>query len=126
MMDRREEQHLATVRRTLDGYGRLPVDLWLQDYAADLVYEEPGRASPVGRATLREALARQFAAHPELVFITHSLLAAGDRVVAEGAVQYLEAGRTIARHQVLIYDLEGGLVRRLRVYTQAPDGTGER
>jgi ketosteroid isomerase-like protein len=120
MMTQEEEQNLAVVRRTLAGYGRMPVDLWLQDYAADLVYEEPGRAPAVSRGTLREALAHQFAAHPEMVFVTHGLLAAGDQVVVEGAVQYLEAGRTVLRHQVLIYLVENGVVRRLRVYTQAP------
>jgi ketosteroid isomerase-like protein len=121
-MTAEETQNLAVVQRTLTGYGRMPIDLWLQDFAADLIYEEPGRAgSAMGRATLREALARQFAAHPEMVFLTQSLLATGDQVVVEGMVQYLDAGNTLVRHQVLIYNLHGGKIRRLRVYTQAHD-----
>jgi ketosteroid isomerase-like protein len=114
-----EERNSAIIRRTLANYGRLPVDLWLQDYALDLVYEEPGNTGGgQDRATLREALARQFMAHPEITFVVREMLAAGGRVVVEGEVYWQEASGRRVLHQALIYVLQDGKVQRMRVYTQ--------
>ena len=66
----------------------------------------------------RAALAQLFAAHPGSTFLLHSIVAVGDRVIAEGEVRWQEQGRTRIVHQALFYTLSGGLVRALRVYAQ--------
>lgn len=118
-MTAEEHQNIAIVRRTLAAYGTAPLDVWLADYALDLIYEEPGFSGQIlDRWALRSALARQFAAHPGISFLLHSIVAVGDRVIAEGEVRWQEPGRTRVVHQALFYTLAGGLIRALRVYAQ--------
>lgn len=119
-MSDEEERNTATVRRTLAGYGRLPVDLWLQDYAQDLIYEEPGTSGQVrDRIALHDALARQFAAHPEIAFVLRGMLVSGARVVAEGEIHWQEGAQARVLYQTLWYELHAGRIQRMRVYTQA-------
>jgi ketosteroid isomerase-like protein len=113
-----EIQNSAIVRRVLAGYGRVPLHIWLQDFAPDMIYEEPGfsgQAQSVG--TLGQALARQFAAHPEIAFVMHGLTASGDMVIVEGTLQLYEGGTLRTYHQALFYTLHDQKIRRLRVYT---------
>jgi hypothetical protein len=118
-MTTEEQQNAAIVRRTLDTYGAVPLDRWLADYAIDLIYEEPGFSGQVlDRSALGAALARQFAAHPGIGFLTHDIIAAGNRVIAEGEVRWQEPGRTRIVHQALFYTLSVKLIRSLRVYAQ--------
>ena len=115
-----ESQNAAIVRRVLAAYGRIPLHTWLQDFSPDMIYEEPGfpgRVRDVG--TLGQALARQFATHPEIGFVIHSLTASGDTVIVEGILQLYEGGTLRTYHQALFYTLQNQKIRRLRVYTHA-------
>jgi ketosteroid isomerase-like protein len=115
-----ESQNAGIVRRVLAAYGRIPLQTWLQDFSPDMIYEEPGfsgRVQDIG--TLGQALARQFAAHPEIGFVIHSLTASGDTVIVEGILQLYEGGTLRTYHQALFYLLHDQKIRRLRVYTQA-------
>jgi ketosteroid isomerase-like protein len=115
-----EIQNTTVVRRILAGYGHVPLQTWLQDFAPDMVYEEPGfsgQAQDLG--TLGQAMSRQFTLHPEINFIIHGLTASGDTVIVEGMLQIYEGARLRTYHQALFYILQDQKIRRLRVYTHA-------
>ena len=100
------------------------------DYAIDLIYEEPGFSGQVlDRSALGAALARQFAAHPGIGFLTHDIIAAGNRVIAEGEVRWQEPGRTRIVHQALFYTLalkNAQVPVELHVYPTGGHGYGLR
>ena len=124
-MSPEEEQNLIVVRRTLATYGRVPVDLWLSDYARDFIYEEPGFSGHVrDRDGMRAALVELFAAHPEIALISRTLLASGDRIVVEAEAHYQHGARVQVYFQALVYTLRGQKVQGLRVYTQAGSQSG--
>jgi ketosteroid isomerase-like protein len=118
-MTETESMNLAVVRRTLAGYGRDPLGVWLRDYAPDFTYEAPGFSGQVvGRDAMAASLANLVASHPDLTFVTRSILVSGMNVGVEGEVRYFENGRVRTFQQALFYTVLDNKIRSLRVYTQ--------
>jgi ketosteroid isomerase-like protein len=114
-----ESANLAVVRRTLAGYGREPLAAWLRDYAPDFTYEEPGFSGRVlGRDGTNVSLSQLFANHPDVTFVTRSIMVSGMTVAIEGEVRYSDTGRIRTFQQALFYTVLDDKIRSLRVYTQ--------
>jgi ketosteroid isomerase-like protein len=118
-MTETESRNLAIVRRTLAGYARVPVDEWLRDYAVDFTYEEPGFSGQIiGRDDMAAAFSRLVAAHPDVTFLTRSIVVSGFTVVVEGEVRYYESAGARTLRQALFYTVVDDRIRSLRVYAQ--------
>jgi hypothetical protein len=59
-----------------------------------------------------------FANHPDVTFVTRSIVLSGMTVAVEGEVRYSEAGRIRTFQQALFYTVLDEKIRTLRVYTQ--------
>jgi uncharacterized protein len=95
-------------------------------FAEDAVWSVPGRGTMAGMYEGREAIFRFLAKLPKETDGTYGselidVLASESRAAALYRARGTRHGRTLELDQVLLFDIEGGLVRRVLALPSDPD-----
>jgi uncharacterized protein len=116
----------AIVRRIFDAFARKEGLALRGLFAEDAVWSVPGRGTMAGMYEGREAIFRFLAKLPKETDGTYGselidVLASESRAAALYRARGTRHGRTLELDQVLLFDIEGGLVRRVLALPSDPD-----
>ena len=116
----------AIVRQIFDAFARKEGLALRGVFAEDAVWSVPGRGIMAGLYQGREAIFRFLAKLPKETDGTYGselidVLASDDRAAALYRARGTRRGRTLELDQVLLFRIEGGLVRRVLALPADPD-----
>ena len=116
----------AIVRRIFDAFARKQGLALRGLFAEDAVWSVPGHGTMAGTYEGREAIFRFLAKLPKETEGTYSselidVLASESRAAALYRARGSRHGRTLELDQVLLFSIEGGLVRRVLALPSDPD-----
>ena len=116
----------AIVRRIFDAFARKEGLALRGLFADDAVWSVPGRGVMAGAYEGREAIFRFLARLPKETDGTYGselidVLASDDRAAALYRARGIRYGRTLELDQVLLFDVDDGLVRRVLALPSDPD-----
>jgi ketosteroid isomerase-like protein len=116
----------AIVRQIFDAFARKEGLALRGLFADDAVWSVPGRGAMAGRYEGREAIFRFLAKLPKETDGTYGselldVLASDDRAAALYRARGTRHGRTLELDQVLLFRIEGGLVRHVLALPSDPD-----
>ena len=116
----------AIVRRIFDAFARKEGLALRGLFAEDAVWSVPGRGAMAGIYEGRDAIFRFLARLPKETEGTYGselidVLASATRAAALYRARGTRHGRTLELDQVLLFSIEGGLVRRVLALPSDPD-----
>jgi uncharacterized protein len=119
-------ENAAVVRQIFDAFARKEGLALRGLFADDAVWSVPGRGVMAGEYEGREAIFRFLAKLPKETEGTYSselidVLASDDRAAALYRARGTRHGRTLELDQVLLFRIEGGLVRRVLALPSDPE-----
>lgn len=119
-------ENAAIVRRIFDAFARQEGLALRGLFADDAVWSVPGRGVMAGVYEGREAIFRFLAKLPKETGGTYSselvdVLASDERAAALYRARGTRHGRTLELEQVLLFRIDGGLVRRVLALPSDPD-----
>ncbi|HEU5206848.1 MAG TPA: nuclear transport factor 2 family protein [Gaiellaceae bacterium] len=119
-------ENAAIVRRIFDAFARQEGLALRGLFAEDAVWSVPGRGVMAGVYEGREAIFRFLAKLPKETGGTYSselvdVLASDERAAALYRARGTRHGRTLELEQVLLFRIDGGLVRRVLALPSDPD-----
>lgn len=119
-------ENAAIVRRIFDAFARQEGLALRGLFAEDAVWSVPGRGVVAGVYEGREAIFRFLAKLPKETGGTYSselvdVLASDERAAALYRARGTRHGRTLELEQVLLFRIDGGLVRRVLALPSDPD-----
>jgi ketosteroid isomerase-like protein len=123
-------ENAAIVRRIFDAFARKEGLALRGLFADDAIWSVPGRGVMAGEYEGREAIFRFLASLPKETDGTYGsrlidVLASDDRAAALYRASGSRHGRTLELDQVLLFRIEGGLVRRVLALPSDPDAFEE-
>jgi ketosteroid isomerase-like protein len=123
-------ENAAIVRRIFDAFTRKEGLALRGLFADDAIWSVPGRGVMAGEYEGREAIFRFLASLPKETDGTYGsrlidVLASDDRAAALYRASGSRHGRTLELDQVLLFRIEGGLVRRVLALPSDPDAFEE-
>jgi ketosteroid isomerase-like protein len=119
-------ENATIVRRIFDAFARKEGLALRGLFADDAIWSVPGRGVMAGEYEGREAIFRFLASLPRETGGTYGsrlidVLASDDRAAALYRASGTRHGRTLELDQVLLFRIEGGLVRRVLALPSDPD-----
>jgi ketosteroid isomerase-like protein len=119
-------ENAAIVRKIFDAFARKEGLALRGLFADDAVWSVPGRSVMAGQYEGREAIFRFLARLPKETDGTYGsrlidVLSSDDRAAALYRASGARHGRTLELDQVLLFRIEGGLVRRVLALPSDPD-----
>ena len=119
-------ENAAIVRRIFDAFAQKEGLALRGLFAEDAVWSVPGRGVMAGVYEGREAIFRFLAKLPKETGGTYSselvdVLASDERAAALYRARGTRHGRTLELEQVLLFRIDGGLVRRVLALPSDPD-----
>ena len=119
-------ENAAIVERIFDAFARKEGLALRGLFAEDAVWSVPGRGVMAGSYEGREAIFRFLAKLPKETGGTYGselidVLASDDRAAALYRARGVRHGRTLELDQVLLFQIEGGLVRHVLALPSDPD-----
>ena len=119
-------ENAAIVERIFDAFARKEGLALRGLFAEDAVWSVPGRGAVAGTYEGREAIFRFLARLPKETEGTYAselidVLASDDRAAALYRARGARHGRTLELDQVLLFDLDHGLVRRVLALPSDPN-----
>jgi uncharacterized protein len=119
-------ENAAVVRQIFDAFARKEGLALRGLFADDAVWSVPGRGVMAGEYEGREAIFRFLAKLPKETEGTYSselidVLASDDRAAALYRARGTRHGRTLELDQVLLFRIDGGLVRRVLALPSDPE-----
>lgn len=119
-------ENAAIVRRIFDAFARQEGLALRGLFAEDALWSVPGRGVMAGVYEGREAIFRFLAKLPKETGGTYSselvdVLASDERAAALYRARGTRHGRTLELEQVLLFRIDGGLVRRVLALPSDPD-----
>jgi ketosteroid isomerase-like protein len=123
-------ENATIVRRIFDAFARKEGLALRGLFADDAIWSVPGRGVMAGEYEGREAIFRFLASLPKETDGTYGsrlidVLASDDRAAALYRASGTRHGRTLELDQVLLFRIEGGLVRRVLALPSDPDAFEE-
>jgi hypothetical protein len=123
-------ENAAIVRRIFDAFARKEGLALRGLFADDAIWSVPGRGVMAGEYEGREAIFRFLASLPKETDGTYGsrlidVLSSDDRAAALYRASGSRHGRTLELDQVLLFRIEGGLVRRVLALPSDPDAFEE-
>jgi hypothetical protein len=123
-------ENATIVRRIFDAFARKEGLALRGLFADDAIWSVPGRGVMAGEYEGREAIFRFLASLPKETDGTYGsrlidVLASDDRAAALYRASGSRHGRTLELDQVLLFRIEGGLVRRVLALPSDPDAFEE-